>query len=44
MTALGWIFMLTSVSFVWALAIYCFKRVLTYPEPPPEQAEHFRSA
>jgi hypothetical protein len=40
----GWIFMLTSVSFVWTLTIYCFRRVLSYPEPPPEQVEHFHSA
>jgi hypothetical protein len=31
MTPLAWIFMLTSVSFVVALASWCFYRVLTTP-------------
>ncbi len=44
MTLMGWIFMATSLSFVWGLVLWCFKRVLTAPEPPPEQAEHFHSA
>lgn len=44
MTALGWIFMLVSVTSVWGLAAYCFYRVLTAPEPPAEEPQHFRSA
>jgi hypothetical protein len=39
MTALGWIFLLTSVGFVWGLTIWCFKKVLSikeegFVEPP----------
>jgi len=33
MTALGWIFMFVSLGFVWGLAIWCFRKVLTAPEP-----------
>lgn len=36
MTSLGWIFMLTSVGLVWGFTIWCFKRVLSYKEPPAE--------
>jgi choline-glycine betaine transporter len=28
-TTAGWIFMLTSVGFVWGLMIWCFSKVLT---------------
>ena len=39
MTPLGWIFLLTSVSFVWGLTGWCFYKVLTtkdesFVEPP----------
>jgi hypothetical protein len=44
MTALGWIFMLVSVGFVWTLAIWCFRRVLSSPVPPPEEVQDFHSA
>jgi hypothetical protein len=44
MNVYGWIFMLTSVGFVWILAIYCFYRVLSFTEPPPEELQHFHSA
>lgn len=44
MTLLGWLFMLVSVGGVWVLNIWCFKRVLSYEEPPPEPVEHFHSA
>ena len=44
MTTLGWIFMLTSVGFVWTLAINCFYRVLSFSEQPPEELQHCRSA
>lgn len=33
MTPLGWIFMLTSVGLVWALVIWCFRKVLSSREP-----------
>lgn len=29
----GWAFMLLSLGFVWGLAIWCFRRVLTAPKP-----------
>jgi hypothetical protein len=44
MTALGWIFMIVSVSFVWILTIWCFYRVLSAPQPPAEEVQEFRSA
>lgn len=44
MTPLGWIFMLTSLVFVWGLTLWCFRQVLSAPEPPPEQAQDFHSA
>jgi hypothetical protein len=44
MTLLGWVFMLGSAAFVWSLTGYCFYRVLTAPEPPAEEPQHFRSA
>jgi hypothetical protein len=46
MTALGWVFMILSVGFVWVLTGWCFYRVLTLPptETIPEQAQDFRSA
>ena len=34
MTALGWIFMIGSLSFVWGLVAWCFLKVLTAPEQP----------
>jgi hypothetical protein len=49
-TALGWIFMLLSLAFVWGLTFWCFYRVFTLPPemPPdeavPEPAQDFRSA
>jgi hypothetical protein len=33
MTALGWVFLVCSLSFVCGLAGYCFYRVLTAPPP-----------
>ena len=50
MTLLGWVFLLTSLAFVWGLTIWCFYRVLNLPPevPPdeavPEPAQDFRSA
>jgi hypothetical protein len=31
MTTLGLLFMIASLSFVWGLAFWCFKKVLTAP-------------
>jgi hypothetical protein len=44
MTILGWIFLGTSITFVWGLTIWCFKKVLSYEEPPAEEVQHFHSA
>jgi hypothetical protein len=32
MTTVGWIFLFTSLTFVWGLAGYCYYRVLTAPQ------------
>jgi len=29
MTTAGWIFMIVSLAFVWGLAIWCFRRILS---------------
>lgn len=39
MTPLGWVFLLTSMAFVWGLTGYCFYRVLTAPQPTAEEPE-----
>jgi hypothetical protein len=44
MTLLGWLFLVVSVGGVWALTIWCFTRVLSFPDEPPEAVEHFHSA
>ena len=45
MTFLGWVFLVTSITFVWGLTIWCFKRVLSFPEEPPaQQVKDFHSA
>ncbi len=42
--ALGWIFMLVSVSFVTLLTLWCFSRVLGTQEEPPKPVKDFHSA
>jgi len=44
MTFMGWVFLGISLSFVWGLTVWCFYRVVTAPEPPPEEVQDFRSA
>jgi hypothetical protein len=47
MSALGWIFMLASLAFVWGLTLWCFYRVLTLPPEEkeiPEPVKDFHSA
>jgi hypothetical protein len=44
MTLLGWICMITSLSFVWALAGTCYYLMLNDPEPPIEEVHHLHSA
>ena len=39
MTPLGWIFLISSLAFVWGLTGWCFYKVLTVPgeiEKPPD--------
>ena len=44
MTIGGWIFMLSSLAFVWGLTLWCFKRVLSAPTDPAEPVKDFHSA
>lgn len=44
MTALGWLFLLLSLTFVWTLTGWCFWRVLTMGEEPPPPVKDFHSA
>ena len=44
MTSLGWLFLITSLAFVWGLALWCFYKVLTIREPPPDPVKKFHSA
>ena len=44
MTFLGWVFLLASLAFVWGLALWCFYRVLTTHEEPPDPVRKFHSA
>jgi hypothetical protein len=44
LNALGWIFMIGSLAFVWGLTIWCFARVLAQPAPPPDEVKEFHSA
>jgi hypothetical protein len=44
MTTAGWIFLFVSLGFVWSLTIWCFYRVLTIREEPPDSVRHFHSA
>ncbi len=40
----GWIFMLSSLAFVWVLTLWCFRRVLAGPKQVPEPVKDFHSA
>lgn len=44
LTTTGWIFMLSSLTFVWGLAFWCFRRVLAGPKEVPEPVKEFHSA
>lgn len=44
MTPMGWLFLLASLSFVWGLALWCFYKVLSFHEEPPEPVKKFHSA
>ena len=34
MTTIGWVFMLVSLTSVWGLAIWCYRKVLGDDSPP----------
>jgi hypothetical protein len=44
MTALGWISLITSVTLVWALSLWCYYKVLSFKEEPPKPVTDFHSA
>lgn len=44
MTALGWLFLILSLTFVWTLVVWCFRRVLKVREDPPGPVKDFHSA
>lgn len=46
MTGLGWVFLIVSLTFVWALTLWCFYNVLNLPpeHDVAEPAKDFRSA
>jgi hypothetical protein len=44
MSVLGWIFLATSLSFVWGLTGWCYYKILSSPAGPPEELKHFHSA
>ena len=44
MTLAGWIFLITSLTFVWGLTLWCFYKVLSFREEPPEPVRRFHSA
>jgi amino acid permease len=44
MTRAGWIFLVASLTFVWALTLWCFYKVLSIREEPPDPVRGFHSA
>jgi hypothetical protein len=44
MTPLGWLFLTVSLAFVWILTLWCFFRVLSIREEPPDPVKDFHSA
>ena len=40
----GWIFLTTSLAFVWILTIWCFVKVLSVRDEPPDPVRDFHSA
>ena len=44
MTPLGWLFLTVSLVFVWGLTLWCFYKVLSFKEEPPDSVKHFHSA
>ena len=44
MTTLGWLFLVVSLAFVWILTLWCFYKVLSIREDPPDPVKDFHSA
>jgi hypothetical protein len=44
MTPLGWVFLLASLTFVVSLTGWCFYKVLSVHEDPPDPVKEFHSA
>jgi hypothetical protein len=44
MTPLGWLFLLASLTFVVSLTTWCFYKVLSVREDPPDPVKEFHSA
>jgi hypothetical protein len=44
MTPLGWLFLIVSLVFVWGLTLWCFARVLSVGEDPPDPVKDFHNA
>jgi hypothetical protein len=44
MTPAGWVFLIASLALVWGLALWCFYKVLTFREEPPDPVRKFHSA
>lgn len=44
MTPLGWLFLIVSLGFVWVLTLWCFYKVLSSHDEPPDPVKKFHSA
>jgi hypothetical protein len=44
MTTLGWVLLTVSLTFVWGLTLWCFYKVLSFKEEPPDSVKRFHSA
>jgi amino acid permease len=44
MTLMGWVTLITSLAFVWMLTLWCFYKVLSIKEDPPQPVKDFHSA
>jgi hypothetical protein len=44
MTALGWVFLIASLVFVVALTGWCYYKVLSVQEDPPDPVKDFHNA
>jgi hypothetical protein len=44
MSPLGWLFLAVSLAFVWGLTLWCYSKVLSIREEPPDPVKDFHSA